>query len=161
MRVETARFGALEVDPKTSFHFPMGLLGFTHLTDYVVIDHGDTPFKWLQSIQDGALAFITTDPTYFKPDYQLELKRREIQIIASETQEDLIIEDLIVSVILTIPGDPKRMTANLLAPLIFNLATRRAMQLVLTSPRYPVRYPVFGAGQTLKPSARSQPLTLR
>lgn len=156
MRVETARFGALEVGPESTFHFPMGLLGFTHLNDYVIIDHTGTPFKWLQSMQDGALAFITTDPTYFKPDYHLELKRRDLQII-----EPGALEDLALSVILTIPGDPKRMTANLLAPLIFNLATRKAMQLVLTSPRYPVKHPVFQGGRPLRAVSSSHPLTLR
>ena len=35
------------------------------------------------------------------------------------------------------------MSANLCAPLIFNLANRRGMQYVLNDRKYPVRYRIF------------------
>ena len=51
--------------------------------------------------------------------------------------------DLVLSVIMTVASRPEEVSANLCAPLIFNLANRRAMQYVLNDQRYPVKYFVF------------------
>ena len=139
MRIETARFGVLEAPDDGVFTFPMGLLGFARHKKFVVLDHSDnSPFKWMQSTEDGELAFIITDPLFFRRDYHLSVRRAELSVIEPENAEDLV-----VSVIMTVPADPQDMSANLLAPLIFNMVNRRAMQYVLTDHRYPVKYHVM------------------
>jgi flagellar assembly factor FliW len=139
MQVETSRFGTIEIDPDQVFTFPMGMLGFAKLKQYVVIDHTeDSPFKWLQSIEENSLAFIITDPVFFRPDYQIKVRRSELSMLEVKSEDDLV-----VSVIMTIPDNPQNMTANLLAPLIFNMSNRRGMQHVLTNSDYPVRFHVL------------------
>lgn len=136
MRVETARFGPLEVDEAGIFHFPMGLLGFARHKRFVIVDHGDdSPFKWLQSVEDPDLAFIVSDPLFFRRDYHISARRSELSVIEPGREEELV-----VSVIMTVPQNPQDMSANLLAPLIFNMANRKAMQHVLTDQSYPVKY---------------------
>ena len=136
MKIETSRFGTLEIDDSMVFNFPMGLLGFAKLKKYIVVDHTeDSPFKWLQSCEEPSLAFIITDPVFFRPDYRLSVRRSELTML--EVTED---EELVVSVIMTIPDNPQDMSANLLAPLIFNMANRHGMQYVLTNSNYPVKY---------------------
>ena len=118
------------------FNFPMGLLGFAKLKKYIVVDLGteDSPFKWLQSCEEPSLAFIITDPVFF---VRLPLIRSTSELTMLEVTED---EELVVSVIMTIPDNPQDMSANLLAPLIFNMANRHGMQYVLTNSNYPVKY---------------------
>lgn len=141
MKIRTTRFGELDVAEEALFTFPMGLLGFARLKRFVVLDHrDDSPFKWLQSAEDPDVAFIITDPLFFKRDYHIAVRRQELAVIEPGAEEDLV-----VSVIMTIPADPRQMSANLLAPLIFNMANRRAMQYVLTDQRYPVKYCVMQA----------------
>lgn len=153
MRVETARFGTLEVNPEVVFTFPMGILGFSRHKKFVVLDHReDSPFKWLQSIEDGDLAFIISDPLYFKPDYHVNARRGELSVIEPEH-----VEDLVVSVIMTVPEDPRLLSANLMAPLVFNMANRRGMQLVLHDQRYPVRHQVLPEGVDLMEFPMYQP----
>ncbi|MFN3201818.1 MAG: flagellar assembly protein FliW [Bradymonadia bacterium] len=142
MRVETSRFGVLDINPEALFTFPMGLLGFSRHKKFVVLDHReDSPFKWLQSAEDGDLAFIISDPLFFKPDYHINVRRGEISVIDPEDADDLV-----VSVIMTVPDDPHQLSANLMAPLVFNMVNRRGMQLVLHDQRYPVRYKVLPEG---------------
>ncbi len=139
MRIETARFGVLDASEEGIFTFPMGLLGFAKHKRFVVLDHSDdSPFKWMQSVEDGDLAFIITDPLFFRRDYHLSVRRAELQVINPAT-----VDDLVVSVIMTVPTDPSEMSANLLAPLIFNMSNRMGMQYVLTDHRYPVKYYVM------------------
>jgi len=136
MLVNSTRFGELDADENAIFTFPMGLLGFGKLRRFIVLDHReDSPFKWLQSVEDPDLAFIITDPLYFKRDFHIAVRRQEVGVIEPENEEDLV-----VSVIMTVPADPQQMSANLLAPLIFNMSNRKAMQYVLTDSRYPVKY---------------------
>ena len=136
MQVNSTRFGELQVDESAVFTFPMGLLGFGKLRRFIVLDHReDSPFKWLQSVEDPDLAFIISDPLFFKRDFHVSVRRQEIAIIEAVADEDLVL-----SVIMTVPQDPQQMSANLLAPLIFNVVNRRAVQYVLTDARFPVKY---------------------
>ena len=138
MQIETTRFGTIEIEESQLFHFPMGLLGFSGLKRYVVLDHSeDSPLKWLQSVDDGALAFIITDPLFFVPGYRVTARRSELEIINADE------EQLVLSVIMTVPENPQDMSANLMAPLIFNMKNRLAMQYVLTKQKFPVKYYVL------------------
>ena len=68
MKIETSRFGTVEITEEQIFTFPMGLLGFAKYKQFVVIDHTEeSPFKWLQSVEEGSLAFIITDPLFLWP----------------------------------------------------------------------------------------------
>ena len=52
-------------------------------------------------------------------------------------------EDAVISVIITIPTNPQNMTANLKAPLVFNLQNRRGKQLVLNQAAYTTRHNIM------------------
>ena len=139
MKVNTLRFGELEIDESQLFTFPMGILGFSSMKSFVIIEQEDQhPFKWLQSVDDPSTAFVLSDPLLFYPTYCAEIKRTELSMLG-ELKED----ELALSVIMTVPDDAKNLSANLCAPLIFNLANRTGMQYVLNDPRYPVKYFLF------------------
>jgi flagellar assembly factor FliW len=138
MQIETTRFGTIDIEESQLFQFPMGLLGFSGLKRYVVLDHSeDSPLKWLQSVDDGSLAFIITDPLFFVPGYRVSARRSELEIIKADEDQ------LVLSVIMTVPENPQDMSANLMAPLIFNMKNRAAMQYVLTKQKFPVKYYVL------------------
>ena len=52
-------------------------------------------------------------------------------------------EDLVISVIVTVPSNPQNMTANLKAPLIFNLKNRRGKQVILNTSSYTTRHNIM------------------
>lgn len=136
LNINTSRFGEIEVKPEDLITLPHGIIGFTELKKYVLLDHDkDSPFKWLQSVDDGAIAFVLINPLLFKPDYMVEVTEAEVLDLELKSEEDAII-----SVIITIPSNPQNMTANLKAPLIFNLANRKGKQLVLNNAAYTTRH---------------------
>ena len=115
---------------------PAGVIGFPELKEFVLIDHDkNSPFKWLQSLTDGAVAFVVMNPLLFKPDYVVEVGGIELSDLEIEKEEDAI-----VSVILTMPSDPKKITANLKAPLIFNLNNRKGKQIILSNSDFSTRH---------------------
>ena len=51
MRIQTPRWGSIDVDPSTVIHFETGIAGFPDCSRFVVMDHDrETPLKWLQSL---------------------------------------------------------------------------------------------------------------
>ena len=136
MNITTKRFGEIDIDPKSTIHFPSGLLGFAKFKDYVLLDpNKKSPLKWLQSVDDPNLAFVVTDPLIFKPDY-------EIRVFESDLEE-MEVDDpgaVVQLVIVTVPRDPAKMTANLKGPLLINTANNKARQLVLDDADYDLKY---------------------
>jgi flagellar assembly factor FliW len=136
LKVQTSRFGDIEVDDLDVISLPEGLIGFPELIRYVLLDHDtDSPFKWLQSVDDGAMAFVVISPLTFRPDYTVEVTEEEIESLALENAEDAVI-----SVIVTIPMDPKKMSANLKAPLVFNLKNRLGKQVIVKDSQYQTKH---------------------
>jgi flagellar assembly factor FliW len=139
IKVQTTRFGEIEVKETDLLELPQGLIGFPELKRYVLLDHDkESPFKWLQSLDDGAIAFVLINPLLFKPDYTVEVTEAEVSDLELKAEEDAVI-----SVIITIPTNPQNMTANLKAPLVFNLQNRRGKQLVLSNSSYTTRHNIM------------------
>ncbi len=136
MIIEASRFGQIEVDDKDIILIPEGLIGFSELTQFVLLDHdADSPFKWLQSVSDPDLAFVVISPLIFRPDYMVEVTDEEVSSLNLKAADEAV-----VSVIVTIPPDPKKMSANLRAPLIFNLSNRRGKQFILRDSQYQTKH---------------------
>ena len=98
---------------------------------------------WLQSVDNGALAFVLVDPLLFKPDYKVE--------IGPEDAEDLGLKNggnaAQIMAIVNIPtrgedGKPTEITANLLGPIVINVQKRLAKQVVLYDGQYSHRHPI-------------------
>jgi flagellar assembly factor FliW len=136
LKIQTSRFGEIEVVEADVLTLPEGLIGFPELVKYVLLDHDtDSPFKWLQSVDDGAMAFVVISPLTFRPDYTVEVTEDEISNLQLSAAEDAVI-----SVIVTIPMDPKKMSANLKAPLVFNLKNRIGKQLIVKDSQYQTKH---------------------
>ena len=139
VKIKTTRFDEIEVSDEEIIELPAGLIGFPELKRYVLLDHDtDSPFKWLQSLDDGAIAFVLINPLLFKPDYTVEVSETEVADLQLDKEEDAVI-----SVIITMPSNPQNMTANLKAPLVFNLKNRKGRQVILNNSAYTTRHNIM------------------
>jgi flagellar assembly factor FliW len=139
IQCRSSRFGTLDIDEDSVLTFPSGLLGFPQSRRYVILDHDtEAPFKWLQSLDEPALAFVIIDPDLLLADYHIQVPDDALAEVQGSEESDLA-----TAVILTIPSDdPGRMTANLRGPLLMNQRTKLCKQLVL-SDEFPTRHPLF------------------
>ena len=142
VRVATTRFGPVDVPEASCYEFRDGVLGFPGVTRFALFDNpGGGPLKWLQAMDDPALAFVCCDPTLFLPGYRAEVRREELSEISLERAEDGH-----VLCILVIGKNPAETTANLLGPLILNVPKRLGKQLVLSDSSYSARHPILKKG---------------
>lgn len=142
MEIETLRFGKIAIQDDKVITFPKGLLGFSQRRRFILFPHKEgSPFFWLQCVEDGDLAFVLMNPKLVVNDYVID--------IDDDTLKDLEYEDgsgLDVLCIVTIPhDDPRRMTVNLLGPIVVNVGKMRAVQLVSTSSAFSHRHPVIAS----------------
>ena len=89
-------------------------------------------------MDDGSIAFVLINPLLFKPDYTIEVTEAEVSDLELSTEEDAVI-----SVIITMPTNPQNMTANLKAPLVFNLKNRKGKQIILNQPGLTTRHNIM------------------
>ena len=136
MKINSSRFGEIEVDDQRIMTFPKGLLGFPDYQHYVLIEAGqDSYFWWLQSVDKPDLAFIVTDPTLFIPTYKVPVKAEQIGQLNLNT-----VDDAQVLVIVNKRGET--LTGNLQGPLVINVKNCMGEQLVLSDRRFTTRVPL-------------------
>jgi len=142
MKILTKRFGLLEADPEKVLAFPYGLIGFSEYKQYLVIDveGGDGCLKLLQSLDEPGLEFLIMDPRCVFPDYDPELYPADVAGLEVDSPDDLML-----MVVVTVPKDVRKMTANLQAPLVINPKRRLGKQVVLASPEYTTKHSVLKA----------------
>ena len=141
MEVRSSRFGALEVSPDKCITMERPILGFESLKTFCLIAREEyRPFVWMQSVDHPDVAFVLANPLLFFPDYHIEVHSKEIAelgVVSTSSVETWVI--------ITIPDNPKEMTANLQGPIIINIENRKAKQLVLVNSDYAVQHELFSA----------------
>ena len=74
IKLNTVKFGEIEVSENAVFDFVSPIIGFGDLKKYAIYDYKpDSPFKWLQSLEDLELAFPITLCSFFGIDYQFDI----------------------------------------------------------------------------------------
>jgi flagellar assembly factor FliW len=139
MTVHTSRFGAVSITSDDVIHFPEGLLGFNELRKFVLLDDPtDEIFAWLQSCEDPNVAFPLLEPELFTANYGVQLTKHDLESMGLSS-----VEGVRCFSIITIPSDPTLMTANLKAPIVIHVSSRKARQVVLQDNSLAIREPIF------------------
>ena len=140
IKINSTKFGELEVDKNNIFEFVSPIIGFNDLTKYTIVDYKpDSPFKWLQSTEDMELAFPITLCSFFGIDYKFDIPDEEAEKLNIESADDVFVFN-----IANIPSsNPQDATINMLAPIVVNLVNKKAMQIILKNTDFQVRYKLF------------------
>ena len=139
-KVNTVRFGAIEIDESKVVRFEQGIPAFEDEHEFLIIPYDETsPYVFLQSLSTPDLAFLMTMPFIFFPEYEFEVDDDSLARLGIKGQDDLLIY-----VLLTLPGGKvQEMTANLMAPVIINTTNMQARQIVLDKSRYNTKHRLF------------------
>ena len=140
MKINTLKFGEIEVEESRIFDFVLPIIGFDDLSKFVIIDPSkDTLFKWLQSVDEPSLSFPIISVASLDFDYSINLDDSTVNLLEVTNADNLLVMN-----ITSIPQDnPQGTTINLLAPIIFNLDNQKAAQVVLSGSGYDISYPMF------------------
>lgn len=144
MKIETSRFGTLELLEDKIIQIPSGLFGFPESKRYTLLEHRKgSPFVWLQSVDNGSLAFVLVDPLLVKPDYEVQINPQDMDELHLADAPDGIQTLVIVNIA---SGEKVQLTVNLLAPIVINVKQKSGKQVILSDSRYSLRHPIPSNG---------------
>lgn len=138
MKIDTIAFGSIDIKEEQIYSFAQGLPGFEQFKRFVMIDVEETPFTYLQSVEEGELAFLMADPFLFYPTYEFDLPESARELLQVE-----MMEQVSVRVIVSIKESLEQATINLVAPIVMNVEARTGKQVVLTKTTYSTKHPLF------------------
>jgi flagellar assembly factor FliW len=144
--LRSRRFGTYDVPADRVVELADGLVGLPHLRRFALLEPAQdgSPFRYLVSFDEPEIGFLVCDPEAFFPGYALRLPRS-----AGVGPESAVLT------IVTVPAEARRMTANLMAPLVIDGTTRSGRQIVLESGGWSTRHPLL-AGTESAPSAETR-----
>lgn len=141
MKINTKVFGEIEIEDDKIIHFPSGIIGFPYLTDFALVhdeEKGVGAIHWLQSVQEPAFALPVMDPLLVQPTYNPEVDDELLEPIGQ-----IVEEELLVLVTVSVPSDLTKMTVNLKGPIIVNAAEKKACQVIIEGDGYAVKFPIY------------------
>lgn len=143
MKLITDYRGEVEYTEKDIITIEEGMYGFEGDKHFLLIANveKDLPFHWLQSIDNEKLVFVITDPFLFVEDYDFELDDLTVEQLKINEIEDVGVYTTVV-----IPENIEEITINLKSPLIINIRSREAKQVVLDGD-YPFKEKIFKKGE--------------
>lgn len=126
--VKTTRFGVLSIGEDLVLSFPDGLVGFPGPREFALVPHSpESPFLWLQDLNDGSLAFPVTAldlPDNVTPSFMTTEERKQLGLAPGENPR-------LLGVVSVSMGEIRM---NRLGPIAVNIEKRLGRQLVLDLP---------------------------
>lgn len=139
MTVDTLRFGKVYYGDSDLLIFPRGIPAFENNHHWILAGNDDSAIRWLQNIEDGSLALPVTSPDAVRSDYNARIPDDELKLIGTTDPSELAL-----LIVVSIPdGKPWNMTANLRAPILVNVKTHKAVQVIALNEEYPIRHMIF------------------
>lgn len=127
--------GPLTVAADQVVEFAEGLYGFPTATRFALLPTPREGLYWLQSLDHTALVFLLVDPFPFFAHFHVELGDADKARLATATPEDIL-----VLAIVTMPTRPgERPSANLHAPLMFNVRAGQGHQSIRPDNAFGIR----------------------
>jgi flagellar assembly factor FliW len=124
--------------PTIEFRSPMP--GFPEHRRFVLVRADDDGLLFtLHSVDDPDLRFLVVPPAPFFPGYAPVVGEHVIEQLATTDPEDLL-----VLLVVTVGATAASATANLLAPVVVDRSTLRAVQVILEQD-LPIRAPLLSA----------------
>lgn len=142
MKATTRFFGDIDIADDKVITLEKGMIGFPDLRNFALIFDEEkgldkSKIMWLQSIDDGDIAFPVMMPNLVKEDYN-PVVNSEILSPLGELGD----ENIFILVTVTVPNNPKDFTVNLKAPIVINTDNNKGIQ-VIAEEDYPVKYKVY------------------
>lgn len=135
MKIDTKAFGEMQVQEEKVITFKDGIPGFEDLKKFILIEQPDGVFHYLQSIEDGDICFIITDPHYFKNDYAPTINESYFQKLGGGDNESFSIYSIV-----TFKDTVENSTINLAGPLLIHVENRQGVQVIIEDKGYTTKH---------------------
>jgi flagellar assembly factor FliW len=142
-QVETEYFGTTTYREESVFDFPAGLPAFLNEKRFVPIESPQhSPLLFLQSMVQPSLCFLALPIQVVDAEYRLGVSREDLMLLELPPDRQPLLESEVAVLVLLSLHDGLSTTANLMAPIVVNLKTRRALQAIRQDSVYSHQHPL-------------------
>jgi len=139
MEILSPIHGTIVYEEDEIITFEKGVPGFQDLKNFVIKEVGeDSPFSILQSIEDKKIGFILISPFLVNDKYEINLSKEIINSLKIKSPDEVLLYSIV-----TLSSNMKEITANLKAPIIINLDTKKAEQYIIDKDTYKIKEKIF------------------
>jgi len=126
-------------DEQNIIYFEDGILGFEEIKEYLLYHEDDSGIIWnLQAAQSDVPSFVAVDPYPLINDYSPMLSQSELDYFGETGTKNLCV--LVIAVIKPNLTDS---VVNLKSPIVIDVNSKKAKQIILENSDYPIRYKLF------------------
>ena len=140
MTIETRLFGEITIADEKLITFPDGIVGFPFMKQFALIrdeENENAAIMWLQSMEEPQFAMPVIEPNLIEESYNPMVDDEYLAPVG-----DITPEETYSLVTITVPSDIEKMTANLKAPIVINMANNKAVQIIVEDD-YQVKHPIY------------------
>jgi flagellar assembly factor FliW len=141
--LQTKYFGHLEYQHESVYDFAAGIPGFEKEKQFLFVDQPLTkPLIFMQSLEQPELCFLGLPIRSIDPGYRLHISEEDLLSLelSPDRQPEIGADVLCLALISLAENQPP--TANLLAPIVVNLKSRRAAQAIQADTDYSHQHPL-------------------
>jgi flagellar assembly factor FliW len=142
-QVETQYFGTMAYREESVFDFPAGLPAFPNEKRFVPIESPQhSPLLFMQSLIQPALCFLALPIQVVDAGYRLQVSREDLILLDLPSDRQPLLESEVAVLVLLSLHDGLSTTGNLMAPIVVNLQTQRALQAIRQDSVYSHQHPI-------------------
>ena len=134
MQIRSPEFGTVEVADDRIIEFPAGLPGFEQCRRFALVheEGREAEVFLLQSVDEPEVAFSITAPMRLGVNLEFALSDEEVALLALEGADVVAVAIIVRSQNAEEAGPASAgLSANFMAPLVFNTRARKGMQKVI------------------------------
>ena len=140
MTTKTRLFGEITIADEKLIIFPEGIVGFPFLKTFALIHDAEdekAPIMWLQSMEEPGFAMPVIEPNLVMDNYNPTVNDEFLTPVG-----ELAPDQIYSLVTITVPPEIEKMSVNLKAPIVINMANNKAVQIIVEDD-FKVKHPIY------------------
>ena len=136
MEIISKLFGKIEYVEENIIRLDEGLIGISDKKNFVLIEKDDfKPFSYLQSVDDGTFILIVSNPMVVENEYKFSIFQDDLNALKIDKKDA---DSFSLLAIVIFASKIEHITVNLKAPILINVKTKKAKQIILQNDDYGV-----------------------
>jgi len=136
--MELPEIGTATENKPEAIQLPLGLLGFEHVKNYVLLSKPDEePFMWFRMLEGTKQSFLVISPAFVLPDYQPDISTDDAEFLGLTNPDDALLLNIV-----TLRANGQA-TVNLKGPIVINRHTLIGKQVIPNNvAQYTLQHPL-------------------
>ena len=139
MEITSKLLGKIEFEAENIIRFDEGLIGIPEKKKFILIEKEDfKPFSYLQSVDDPTFVLVVINPLMVEQQYKFDIHKDDLRAIGIQDENDFSLFAIVI-----FAKRVEDITVNLKAPVLINIHTKEALQIILQNDDYSVEEPLI------------------